>query len=148
MTREIRIEIPGQPVPKARARIYRDKRSGKPRGVTPAKTKDYEQTVAWCAAGVMAGQRKLKGPLVVDITFWMQTPISWSNKRRQEAFRGEIMPTTKPDIDNMTKAILDALNKIVYKDDAQVCIKHARKFYAEHPRATVHIREIPRRGTP
>lgn len=38
--------------------------------------------------------------------------------------------TTKPDIDNVLKAVLDALNGVAYKDDSQVVevrvVKHDR----------------------
>lgn len=33
---------------------------------------------------------------------------------------GELLPTKKPDIDNIVKAVLDALNEVAYRDDTQV----------------------------
>jgi len=44
------------------------------------------------------------------------------------------MPRTlcskRPDLDNLSKAVLDAMNGIVYVDDGLVCVKLARKWYA------------------
>jgi Holliday junction resolvase RusA-like endonuclease len=41
------------------------------------------------------------------------------------------MPKTKkPDIDNLTKAILDALNGIAWNDDAQVAQITAKKVWS------------------
>ena len=33
-------------------------------------------------------------------------------------FKGEMLPTKKPDVDNIIKIILDSLNGLAYKDDA------------------------------
>ncbi len=32
----------------------------------------------------------------------------------------EISPTKKPDIDNIAKIVLDAMNKFAFKDDTQI----------------------------
>jgi Holliday junction resolvase RusA-like endonuclease len=69
-------------------------------------------------------------------------PASWSNKKRAKALAGEVMPTGKPDLDNLEKAILDGMNKIVFRDDAVVCDVIKRKRYAETPRVQVIVREL------
>ena len=38
--------------------------------------------------------------------------------------------TKKPDCDNLTKTVKDALNKSMYQDDAQVIEEHIRKEYS------------------
>lgn len=53
-----------------------------------------------------------------------------------------MFPTKKPDIDNIAKSILDALNKLAYRDDTQVVTLHMEKHYAEDPRVEVEIEEI------
>lgn len=53
-----------------------------------------------------------------------------------------MFPTKKPDIDNIAKSILDALNKLAYRDDTQVVTLHMEKHYAENPRVEVEIEEI------
>ena len=50
-----------------------------------------------------------------------------------------ILPTKKPDTDNIAKAILDALNGVAYYDDAQVVELHVVKKYSDEPRAEVMI---------
>lgn len=35
--------------------------------------------------------------------------------------KGRLSPTKKPDADNIIKIILDALNCVAYRDDAQIC---------------------------
>lgn len=41
----------------------------------------------------------------------------------------EIMPTKKPDCDNVAKMICDALNGLAYKDDAQIVNLNVLKAY-------------------
>lgn len=47
-----------------------------------------------------------------------------SNKRQHA--------TTKPDIDNIIKAVLDGLNGVAFKDDKQVTSIKATKFYCSY----------------
>lgn len=54
---------------------------------------------------------------------------------------GLIRPTKKPDIDNITKAILDALNKVAYKDDSAIVRFSIEKYYSDSPRVEVTIGE-------
>ena len=80
---------------------------------------------------------------------WIRTvkvlPKSWSSKPKKwqaAALAGQERPTKKPDGDNVLKAIADALNEIVYIDDAQIVDATVRKFYAAVPRTIVQITEI------
>jgi hypothetical protein len=50
----------------------------------------------------------------------------------------EHRPTTKPDADNVAK-LLDALNKIVWADDAQIVALHVFKHYSDRPRIEIAI---------
>ena len=48
-------------------------------------------------------------------------------------------PCKKPDIDNIAKVVLDALNDVAYGDDTQVVSLCMAKKYAESPRVEVEI---------
>ena len=50
--------------------------------------------------------------------------------------------TKKIDCDNLAKIILDSLNGIAYKDDAQVCELLVSKYYGDEPRVEVKLYEI------
>ena len=52
-----------------------------------------------------------------------------------------ISPTKKPDIDNITKIILDALNAIAFKDDNQITKLEIEKQYSEEERVYIKIEE-------
>lgn len=47
--------------------------------------------------------------------------------------------TTRPDIDKLARAILDALSGIIYEDDKQVIWLSAEKRYSENPGADISI---------
>ena len=55
---------------------------------------------------------------------------------------GEIKPVVKPDVDNVAKSILDALNGIIYLDDKQIIELDIEKIYAETSWTEVKIKEI------
>ena len=54
---------------------------------------------------------------------------------------GIISPTKKPDIDNIAKSVLDALNKFVFKDDNQVSKLSVEKRYAEEEKIYIKVEE-------
>ena len=70
----------------------------------------------------------------VRIQAFYEVPKSCSKVRRTAMLNGELLPAKKPDIDNVVKAVLDALNKVAYRDDNQVVELQIRKQYSERPR--------------
>ena len=55
---------------------------------------------------------------------------------------GELLPAKKPDIDNIAKTVLDALNSVAYRDDTQVVELQLRKQYSEKPRVEIYMEEL------
>lgn len=123
--------IPGAPQGKGRAKIVRI--GGFSRMATPAKTVAYEGLIAHAAQAAMAGRPMLDGPVAVFLVLDCQVPASWSGKKQREALAGEHMPTTKPDIDNVCKAVFDGCNGVLWRDDVQVVDVRVRKRYAATP---------------
>ncbi len=128
--------IPGQPVAKGRPRV------GKWGAYTPEKTVNYENLVKYSYIDKYKDSEVLKAALGIEIKFYFQIPKSTSKKNRELMLKGEILPTKKPDIDNCIKIITDALNTIAYKDDNQIVVARAYKYYADEPRAEVIIKEL------
>ncbi len=52
-----------------------------------------------------------------------------------------VSPTKKPDIDNIAKVILDALNKLAFKDDNQITKLSIEKVYSEEEKVYVKVEE-------
>ena len=124
------ITIPGVMRGKQRPRI--SARGGFARAYTPAQTVNAEAWVKQCCVD-QVGSPCLVGPLEVRVSISVGIPASWSKKRRQQALSGAEMPTGKPDLDNAVKLLLDSLNGILFRDDAQVVSLTVRKSYAENP---------------
>lgn len=89
------------------------------------KLKPWREEVSDAAAKVMDGREPLDGDLFVAITFFMKRPRTV--RRRY--------PNVAPDVDKMTRGVLDALKfGNVYVDDARVVACMAHKRYAHDPR--------------
>jgi Holliday junction resolvase RusA-like endonuclease len=63
-----------------------------------------------------------EGPLIVVLEFHRQRPVS--------AKKSVTQPITRPDLGNLSKGLLDALQGIVYRDDAQIVELLERKRFA------------------
>jgi Holliday junction resolvase RusA-like endonuclease len=50
--------------------------------------------------------------------------------------------TGRPDIDNLLKFVMDALNGVFYKDDSQICQVFTLKQYNTRPGTLVEIVEL------
>ncbi|MCY1435909.1 Endodeoxyribonuclease RusA [compost metagenome] len=114
---------------------------------TPGKTKDYEQLVQDEAAKTMMGKPPIIGPVELRLNLVCSVPVSWSKAKRVQALAGEIVPTKKPDIDNVVKAICDALNGIVWMDDVQVTDLVVRKRFGSDPHVEATITPLGLRGS-
>lgn len=135
----VRFTVPGPAVGKGRPRI--GKIGPHARMFTPEKTVNYEGRVALCAQQAMAGRTLFEGPLAVELEIVCQVPASWSKRKHADALSGFVQPTTKPDIDNVEKAIFDALNGVAWNDDVQVVRVIKSKQYGPVPGVSVSISE-------
>ena len=146
MSRKIEFFVPGTPVGKGRPRATR--RGAGVVMFTPEKTADYEALVAATAAAALAGGMRigtsqlLDGPLAAMLEMQFPVPASWSKARRARALAGVEWHISKPDADNVAKAVLDACNGVVFRDDAQVVMLTATKQFSETPGVRVVIREV------
>lgn len=133
----MRVIIKGEPVGKGRPRFTK---SG--RAYTPSKTSQYESYVKQCYKIQNGNVRYAEDvPLSIQIVAFMKIPKSVSKKKRQLMLDGLIQPTKKPDIDNVVKIILDALNGVAYYDDKQIVQIKVAKTYSEVPQVWVMINE-------
>ena len=133
----IRFVVPGAPRGKARPRFANG------HAYTDEKTREYEQLIAFMykknAKGYMFPDDV---PLAIRIHTYHPIPKSASKKKHAEMLHGDIVPTVKPDADNIVKCIMDALNKNAYADDKQVVFLTVQKHYAEEPCVSVEIYNI------
>lgn len=144
MNRQIEFFVPGAPIGKGRPRAAR--RGAGVVMFTPEKTADYEALVAATAAATLAGDapthQLLDGPLEAVLEMRFPVPSSWSKAKRARALAGVEWHTSKPDADNVAKAVLDACNGVVFRDDSQIVMLTATKEFSETPGVRVVIREV------
>lgn len=139
MSLAVAFEVEGKAVGKGRPRVSTI--AGKPRLYTPAKTVAWESLVAAAARAAMGSQSPSEHPMAVRISIDVQIPQSWSKARQKAAEIHQVVPG-KPDLDNVAKAVLDACNGIVYRDDAQVVRLTVEKGYARTACVEVYAYEV------
>lgn len=113
--------VPGIPCAWARARL-----SGK-RHFTPKKQAGAMALVQVVAAEAMAEHDPFTGPVRMSVNAVWPWPKSRSEKKRREP--GAHHKTSKPDSDNVGKLVSDAINGVVFVDDAQVAELRVTKQY-------------------
>lgn len=132
----MKFTVPGKPVGKGRPRVTRNGT------YTPKKTKDYQKLVATIAESEMDNYFVHDEPLIATILCYYPIPKNMPKYKLQLIQDGKLYPIVKPDLDNVAKAILDALNGIVYKDDNQVVELHIKKLYSDDPKVVVKIEGV------
>lgn len=143
---KITFEVVGEPVAQARPRIVRTK-SGI-RGIDPAKSKNYKTWVKFCALNAFRKletkntKKLLKSPLKVKLLIYRSIPKSDNKKLKNKKQNNDVLPIVKPDIDNVFKAVTDALTGIIWQDDKQIVNAEIAKRYSDVPRVEVEIEEI------
>ena len=136
----ISIMFPTIPQPKLRPRFAIV--HGHVETYTPAKTKVFEAYVAAYYKKMTEGYKFDQGtPLAVTILFAMPVPSSKTKKTKKDMIDGRIQHTVKPDLDNLSKALLDALNGVAWHDDSQIVQLNVQKIYSEQPHIFLSIHE-------
>ena len=127
MTFMVTYMVEGNPVGKGRPKFAR--RGNFVSTYTPTKTRDYEDLIKDAAKKAMGSGEPLETAVTVAIYITVPIPQSYSKKRTEACLKGLERPIKKPDIDNIAKCFLDAMNEIVYLDDTQVLTLHITKVY-------------------
>lgn len=124
----------GQPQPQGSARAF--VRGGRAH-ITTANPKlhNWRDVVGWSAREAMASRPLVdEGPIWVMATFILTRPKS--------APKSRVCPTTKPDVDKLSRGLLDALTGVCWRDDSQVVGLMVAKRYCtngEHPGVEVQV---------
>lgn len=138
MTFEMNYVVEGTPVGKGRPKFAR--RGKFVSTYTPTKTRTYEDTIKVAARQAMTIE-PLQTPVTVFVYISVPIPASYSKKRKEACLSGFEKPMKKPDIDNVSKCFLDAMNGIVYVDDVQVISLHMTKVYSTVGMVEVMVKE-------
>lgn len=118
---------------------------------TDKKTRDFENELKAAGIEAMGDRAHLDEALSVVVHAHLPIPESFSRAKRAAALAGDLMPTGKPDFDNVLK-MLDGLNHhpprfkgdrekrpIIWRDDSQIVACQFLKKYSEHPRLEIVV---------
>ncbi|MDQ5983917.1 MAG: hypothetical protein RUMPE_00946 [Eubacteriales bacterium SKADARSKE-1] len=134
---EIEFHVPGPPQGKARPRLCQIR--GRNIVYTPIQTVKYEKLIKECYQAVTDFKFPKGEPVYIIMVARFPVPKSTSKKEKEKMLSREIFPAKKPDVDNIAKAVLDALNGVAFHDDAQVCAVGCQKIYSEFPGINVSV---------
>lgn len=130
--------VPGKPKGKQRPRATRQGRV-----YTPAETRNFEAFVKLLAAEAVGDQGPFEGPVELHIEVGAPIPVSFTKKQKADALAKRLLPVKSGfDLDNIVKALSDAMNGIVFVDDKQVALLVATKHYAETPGTAVFVAPV------
>jgi Holliday junction resolvase RusA-like endonuclease len=132
---QVEFTIKGEPRGKGRPRFTRTGRV-----YTPSETTNYESLVALSYRSKAKGY-KFASPVRVTVKAYHKPPKK-SKKVVEDMLNWRILPTKKPDVDNIAKIVLDGLNGVAWEDDTQVVDLMVVKRYEEEPFVQVIIEEI------
>lgn len=111
MSEHVRFFVPGIVVAQGRPRAFAV--NGRVIMTDPPKSRDWKQAFREVASQHVLPDMPWEGPLRMSVSFFLPRPKSVSANRRP-------YPIVKPDLDNLLKAVKDALSGVFYKDDRQV----------------------------
>lgn len=133
--------VPGQARPEAkRQRRFRGKDGTLQMGARtdlPDRA-DWKAVVRHAAAQAMGDDLPFEGPLTLIVTIMRPKPPSWPKR----ACKRNLWPWAwwkKPDTDNLTKPIKDAISRVVWLDDAQVVREVIEKIHSEQDLTVVRV---------
>ena len=126
---ELKIVVEGKPVPKGRPRFNMQGYAYTPRATELAELGMAEAIRAACA---QHGWQVSQKPLSVGMDFFLGAPAN----------PGQPYPAVKPDLDNLAKLVLDAMNGLVYDDDRRVISLVCRKGYGSPERTEIAVKEV------
>ena len=133
------LEVLGTPTAQGRPRATR---MGKHIHVYDDKKSRNAKSNLLAAIEDQAPETPLNCPLQVDLIFYIKRPKghygSGRNAGKVKA-SAPFLHTSRPDIDNLRKLVMDAMTDVFWRDDSLVCVGTTEKMYSEKPRTVIKI---------
>ena len=146
-----RIEILGQPIPKARPIfVHKDKQGNALPYVKVVNPQvEEEGNFKWAVLQALMDQGGLKkintGPVALGLIFVMPITKNWPQYKIRDLKRDVVFyHHVKPDLDNFIKFVKDCLEGLVYHNDSQVALMDPppRKIYGLEPKTIIELRAL------
>ena len=81
----------------------------------------------------------VEGEIYLKVAFYRKIQKSISKKEHDRRASGAHRPIVKADLSNYLKSFEDALNGVLWKDDAMIVHEEIDKYYSDKPRIEVEI---------
>lgn len=128
-----------EPTPQLRPRV--SSLGGYVRVYDPPKVKNFKSILRSLASSQYT-RPPLLGALSVSLTFYRPVQKSISKTERERRLSNESKPVVKPDTDNYIKSTLDALNGVLWHDDAQIVKLVSEKRYGESGKIVISVKPV------
>ena len=106
----------------------------------PPKTAKFKKQLRALAAETYH-DAPLEGEIYLKVAFYRKVQKNVSKKEHDRRVSGARRPIVKPDLDNYIKSTLDALNGVIWTDDAAIVELNTSKWYADDPRIEIEVKE-------
>jgi len=130
-TEDLVIVVLGDPKPQGSLDVLPSASTGRMVAKHPPGLLRWRARVRQAAAHAMRGRAIFAGPLELRVIFWLARPKSLPRRITH--------PERKPDLDKLLRAIGDALEGIVYLQDAQITSERQKKRFSTPPRCEIRI---------
>lgn len=137
--RELNLTILGTPKPKQSARFYA--KGNKVFSFQKKEVVQNERNIAFEVKQQLPMCFKpFDEPIGVEVLYVFPPKESFTKKQKEFLREGGIIyKDTKPDVDNITKMCLDAMQGVVYINDSRICEYKATKQYGNSPRIQMRV---------
>ena len=81
----------------------------------------------------------VEGVIYLKVAFYRKIQKSISKKEHDRRASGAHRPIVKADLSNYLKSFEDALNGVLWKDEAMIVHEEIDKYYSDKPRIEVEI---------
>lgn len=143
---ELTVYGSAQPAGSKRALPFAGKAGGRAMMVDAnKKARPWKDLVAQEAGLAMDERPLMEGSLVMELCFYRARPKGhFGSGRNSEQLKPSAprFPAVKPDVLKLARAVEDALEGIVYRNDAQICEERIGKRYGTPERVTVMVRSF------
>lgn len=108
----------------------------------PSQERKYQRHVQNCVLEQGKPKELLKGDLHVSIAEYSTIPKAFGKTKRIMAMSGAIRPSIRSDIGYIAASIFNALNGLVWVNEAKVAHVALSRHYSDAPRLDVTVKEI------
>jgi Holliday junction resolvase RusA-like endonuclease len=147
----LHIVIPGEPVPLARPRAYRVGKGIRMYDPTKEHKWHIKQIMMHALTNYSDGDSKKgqehfsSGGYDVSIRLYCSAPQSLPKKDSNQLSWGLLNKTTKSDVDNYCKLLLDAGNETLWHDDSQIVSLYVKKYFCNDGEPRTEIWVMPKK---